>query len=477
MTEAIALLWVPFLVALCLTGIHTYLGIQVLARKIIFVDLAMAQIAALGATVAFMLGHPVSSGGSYAWSLAFTLAAAMLLAFSRRWSGRVSQEAFIGVIYVVAAAAVFLLVEKAPQGTEHIKQVLTGNILTTGADDLLAVVPLYLVVAFALWSMQARAASSGEGWRRWLWDFLFYACFGVVVTSSVALAGVLLVFSFLIVPAMIGVLYANRADYQLWIGWVVGAAASMGGLIASYAWDLPTGSAMVCVFGVVLALAGLVRPALRGDHKQSRQVRRVARMVVGSLLIVSGTWLMLAPRADQPLFDVAEYAVPGVRAVYMNSRELVGYRDADLYSKRYRDDAARLNEREVTSRSQGPVIDDMEVRRISSFLQSYNEMMKGEEFVKREIRGRARDRMRWIAGADNHPSRSSARALAQGAFPGYAARAGGSEKKQLGKRRTKARTNRAFVVRLAAIPYRCCDSVLRRAVDMRTANPERPEPS
>jgi len=302
------------------------------------------------------------------------------------------------LIYVVAAAAVFLLVEKAPQGTEHIKQVLTGNILTTGADDLLAVVPLYLVVGFALWSIRVHSATPAAGWRGWLWDFLFYACFGVVVTSSVALAGVLLVFSFLIIPAMIGVLFADRLVHQLWIGWSVGAVASLTGLLASYAWDLPTGSALVCVFGGTLALAGVAWPAVRSGAEGTRGLTRIACTVVGALLIASGTWLMIAPRADQPLFDVVEYALPGSRAVYMNSRELVEYRDADLYSKRYRDDAKRLNEREVASRWQGRVIDDLEVRRISSFLQSYNEMRKGEEFVKREVRSRARDRTRWIAG-------------------------------------------------------------------------------
>src|SRR5215207_8540799 len=132
MTDAYALLWLPFVVSVVLVAIHSYLGLQVLARNIVFVDLALAQIAALGATVAFMLGHPVSSPGSYAWSLLSTLAAAVLLASTRTWSARVPQEALIGVIYVVAAAAAFLLVDKAPQGTEHIKQILTGNILTTG---------------------------------------------------------------------------------------------------------------------------------------------------------------------------------------------------------------------------------------------------------------------------------------------------------------------------------------------------------
>lgn len=398
MSDALALLWLPFLVSLILVGIHAYLGLQVLARKIIFVDLALAQIAALGATVAFMLGHPVSSAGSYAYSLIFTLAAAILLAATRTWSGRIPQEALIGVIYVVAAAAAFLLVEKAPQGTEHIKQVLTGNILTTGADDLLAVVPLYIVIGLLLWAARARLTDPGEGWRGWLWDFFFYACFGVVVTSSVALVGVLLVFSFLIIPAAIGVLYADGVGRQLAIGWVVGVAASLAGLVVSYAWDFPTGSAMVCVFGATLALAGFAWPIVRGGRQKLGQAVRAVRAGVAALFVLSGAWLMIAPRADQPLLDSVEYAVPGVGVSYMNESELEVYRDADHYAKRYQRDAERLNEKEVRSRWQGEALDDQQVRRISSFLQSYNEMRKGEEFVKREMRARARERIRWLAG-------------------------------------------------------------------------------
>ncbi|HXF65068.1 MAG TPA: metal ABC transporter permease [Burkholderiales bacterium] len=399
MTEAFNLLWLPFLTALVLTGIHAYLGLQVLARNIIFVDLALAQIAALGATVAFMLGHPVSSAGSYAYSLIFTLAAAMLLAATRTWSGRIPQEALIGVIYVVAAAAAFLLVEKAPQGTEHIKQVLTGNILTTGLEELAAVVPLYLVIGLLLWAARARLADPGGGWRGWLWDFLFYACFGVVVTSSVALAGVLLVFSFLIIPAAIGVLYAEGIGRQLAIGWVVGTAASLAGLLVSYVWDLPTGSAMVCVFGATLALAGLAWPIAFGGRHKLEQAARVLRAGATALLVLSGAWLMIAPRADQPLLDSVEYAMPGVRTLYLNERELELYREAERDAERYRREAERLNEKEARSRWQGEALTDTELRRISSFLQSYNEMRKGEEFVKREVRSRARERTRWVTGA------------------------------------------------------------------------------
>ena len=396
MADALALLWLPFLVAIVLVGIHTYLGLQVLARNIVFVDLALAQIAALGATVAFMLGHPVSSAGSYAYSLLFTLVAATLLAATRGWSVRVPQEALIGIIYVVAAAAAFLLVDKAPQGTEHIKQVLTGNILTTGASELAIVAPLYAAVGTALWAARKRLARPGTGWTGWLWDFFFYASFGVVVTSSVALAGVLLVFSFLIIPAAIGMLYANGIS-QLFIGWSVGVAASALGLVASYAWDLPTGSTMVCAFGAVLAIAALLKP-LREADKRIRAARS-SRAALGFLLAASGLWLASAPRADQPLLDSAEYAVPGLRGLYLTHGEREIYRDAEQHAERYRSEADRLNEKEAKSRWQGEGISDYDVRRISSFLQSYNEMRKGEEFVKREVRARARERIRWAGGA------------------------------------------------------------------------------
>jgi zinc/manganese transport system permease protein len=398
MADALNLLWLPFLVSLVLVGIHTYMGLQVLARNIIFVDLALAQIAALGATVGFMLGHPVNSAGSYGYSLLFTCGAAVLLAATRHWSGRIPQEALIGVIYVVAAAAAFLLVDKAPQGTEHIKQVLTGNILTSGADELLWVMPVYAVIGAALWAARARLAHAGAGWRGWCWDFFFYASFGVIVTSSVALAGVLLVFSFLIVPAAIGVLYAEGVGRQLTIGWVAGIVASITGLAASYLWDLPTGSAMVCAFGAMLVLAGLAWPVLNGSGDTARKLLRAARAGIAVLLVLSGAWIANAPRADQPLLDSAEAAAPALRVLYMNPRELETWRDADEYAKRYGRHAEQLNAREAKSRWQGDALSETEVRRISSFLKSYNEMRKGEEFVKQEVRARARDRARWAIG-------------------------------------------------------------------------------
>jgi len=393
MNDALALLWLPFAASIVLVGIHAYFGLRVIARGVIFVDLALAQIAALGATVAFMLGHAAQSQATLAWSLGFTLLAALLLASTRGLSARIPQEALIGVIYVVAAAASFLLVDKAPQGTEHIKQILTGNILTVGPGELLAIAPLYAAIGFLHWLTRARSAAGTSGRSGWAWDFFFFATFGVVVTSSVALAGVLLVFSFLIIPAAIGVLYADRPFVQLVIGWIAGAAASLAGLAASYAWDLPTGATMVCAFGVALACASVLRP-LRSIAKL-RAAASALRAILALCLAASGMWLALAPRADQPLLDSIESFAPALRASYLSDIERATYDEADVYSDRHRRQIERLNAMESASRWQGRELDDFEVRRISSFLQSYGEMRKGEEFVKREVRARARERTRW----------------------------------------------------------------------------------
>jgi zinc/manganese transport system permease protein len=397
MTDAIALLWPPFLVALCLIGIHTYFGIQVLARNVIFVDLALAQIAALGTTMAFMLGHPAQGSATYLYSLAFTLLAAFLLAFTRNWSRRIPQEALIGVIYVVAAAAAILLIDRAPQGAEHLKQILTGNILITGMAEVAAIAPIYLAIGVVHWLLRDRLAPSSKG--SWLWEFVFYATFGVVVTSSVALAGVLLVFSFLIMPAAVGVLFADTLRRQLAIGWAVGTLASAVGLAVSYGGDLPTGAAMVCTFGATLALAGLIYPFRLGLSGASlRRAALVARWCVALVLLASALLLMAVPRADHPVLDSVEHLFPSVRQAYFTEGEAATYQEAVAFAERYRREADRLNELETRSRAEDQPLDDLLVRRISSFIKSYTEMRKGEEFVQREVRSRARERIRWLAG-------------------------------------------------------------------------------
>lgn len=396
MTDLLALLGPPLLVAIVLVGIHAYFGIQVLARGVIFVDLALAQIAALGATVAFMLGHAPQSTAAYGYSLGFTMLAAVLLALTRTWAGRIPQEALIGVIYVVAAAAAILLIDRAPQGAEHLKQIFTGNILTTGTEDLLVLVPLYAAIGSLHWLLRRRLGGDAS----LPWEFMFYASFGVVVTSSVALAGVLLVFSFLIVPAAIGVLHAQTIGRQLLIGWIAGALTSAAGLAASFTFDLPTGAAMVCAFGIALAVAGLAWYWRRaGARVAARRTADTVRWSLAIIMALSGFWWLVAPRADQPLVDVAEAALPSLRHLYLSEIETETYDDARRYDERYRLEAERLNELETRNRAEGARLDDTTIRRMSSFLKSYGEMRKGEQFVMGEVRARARERWRWVAAA------------------------------------------------------------------------------
>jgi zinc/manganese transport system permease protein len=391
MIEPLLFLWPAFLVAVCLVGIHVYFGIQVLARQVIFVDLALAQIAALGATVAFMLGHPAQSAATYGYSLGFTLLAAVLLAFTRAWGTRVPQEALIGVIYVVAAAAAILLIDRAPQGAEHLKQILTGNILTSGSNEIALIVPLYAAVGLLHWLLRRQLVGTGI-----VWEFVFYASFGLVVTSSVAIAGVLLVFSFLIVPAAIGVMFASSPLRQLAIGWITGTLTSAAGLAASFILDLPTGAAMVCAFGLALAVAGLLYPVLRGDRNKSLRVAiATVRWCAAVLLAGAAVQLALAPRADQPLLDAIEYAIPSLRTLYFSRSEAVTWAEASETAERHRIEAERLNDLEKRNRSEGEALDDFIIARMSSFLKSYGEMRKGEQFVMGEVRARARERVRW----------------------------------------------------------------------------------
>ena len=225
--DLFALLWAPFLMCLVLTGIHAYLGVHVLAREVVFVDIALAQIAALGATAAFLLGFDLDTWPSYACGLGATILGALVLAVTRTRERHVSQEAVIGVVYAVSAAAAVLLADRAPHGVEHVRAMLVGNLLAVQPADVVQVAALYAAVGVLHWlcrrpffliSTDADTAFA-EGWRvRW-WDFVFYASFGVVVTSSVRIGGVLLVFSYLIVPALAGVALGRSVRAKLMIGW------------------------------------------------------------------------------------------------------------------------------------------------------------------------------------------------------------------------------------------------------------------
>src|SRR5467141_1543845 len=258
--EILPFLLAPFVASLILTGIHAYLGVHVVERGVIFVDLALAQIAALGATVAVVVGMDPHGRAAYWISLAFTFLGAGIFAFARSSRGHIPQEAFIGIAYAVASATAILLMSKATGETEHLKDMLVGNILAVSWAEVKKTALLYGAVGifhyifrkkFLLISMNhAKAEQTGLNVR--FWDFLFYASFGFVVTSSVAIAGVLLVFCYLIVPSVGAMLFADRIGARLAIGWTMGTLVSALGVYFSVLFDLPTGAAIVCTFGAVL---------------------------------------------------------------------------------------------------------------------------------------------------------------------------------------------------------------------------------
>ena len=271
--EILSFLLLPFLTGLVLTGIHAYLGVHVVERGVIFVDLSLAQIAALGTTVAFLNGYDLHSGVSYFWSLGFTIVGAAIFALTRvHRETRIPQEAIIGIVYSVSAAAAILVMSKAPQETEHLKDMLVGNILAVNTYTVVKTAVLYALVGlfhfifrekFLKISLNAHNGAADSIPNVKLWDFLFYTSFGFVVTSSVAIAGVLLVFSYLIVPSVAAMLFSYSIGKRLAIGWTMGALVTAIGILLSFRLDLPTGATIVCTFGLALLLMSGVWAMIR----------------------------------------------------------------------------------------------------------------------------------------------------------------------------------------------------------------------
>jgi zinc/manganese transport system permease protein len=275
--EILPFLIAPFLASLILTGIHAYLGVHVVERGVIFVDLALAQIAALGATIAILAGMDVHGGGSYWLSLAFTFLGAGIFALARTSKGNIPQEAFIGIAYAVASAAAILAMSKATGETEHLKDMLVGNILAVSYKEVEKTALLYGVIGLFHYVFRKKfllistnlAEAERQGVNIRLWDFLFYASFGFVVTSSVAIAGVLLVFCYLIVPSVGAMLFSGKIGKRLAIGWTMGTIVSALGIYLSVQLDLPTGAAIVCTFGLVLVLMFLAQFLVGLIHRTS----------------------------------------------------------------------------------------------------------------------------------------------------------------------------------------------------------------
>lgn len=256
----------PAVACLLLPGLLVYLGLHVVRRGIIFIDIAMAQMASLGICVAVLLRLDLESPATFAIALGFTLLGAAIFSFTGKRESKVPQEAVIGIAYVVAAATAVLLLSRAAEGDEEIKNMLVGNILLVTPGEVWKCFALFILVGMFHFAFRRRFllvsfdrdAAYRQGWKVRLWDFLFYASFGFVVTSFVRIAGVLLIFTYLIVPAVCGISLAANLRNRMLIGWLLSLLGGIGGLFISFYSDLPSGAAIVCVFGAVLVLVSVV---------------------------------------------------------------------------------------------------------------------------------------------------------------------------------------------------------------------------
>ncbi len=279
-----------FFECLILVGIHSYLGLHVIKRKVIFVDLALAQVAALGTTVGFLFGIMPGTTGAYWFSLGFAMIGAAIFSLSRFRNEKIPQEAVIGLVYALAAAISILVIDKAPHGAEHIKELLTGSILWVKWTTILHAAIVYAAVGlfhfifrdkFLLISNHPEKAYE-QGISVRFWDFLFYVTFGIVITHSVGTAGVLLVFVFLVVPAITSIMITDVLWKQLVIGWSMGLIVSVAGLYISYVADLPSGPTVVAFYGAVLLIVALTLYVIKSPSK----IKTLIRIAVGILVTI-----------------------------------------------------------------------------------------------------------------------------------------------------------------------------------------------
>ncbi len=293
----------PFVECLILVGIHSYLGIHVLKRRVIFVDLSLAQIAALGTTVGILFGiYNTESTASFVISMGFTFLGAAVFALSRLKDDRVPQEAVIGLVYAITAAVAVLVIEKT-KGVEHLMNIMHGRLLWVQWSEVITAAIAYSFIGAVHWFFRKpfmlisedpeKAYASGMNVR--MWDFFFYLTFGFVITFSVKVAGVLLVFVFLVAPAIMAFIITDKVSHQLIIGWLTGTVVTVAGLWGSWTMDLPSGPTVVTFYGVVLVLVAVGTYLFKAQKKGTA----FAHVGLGILLVLGlaamtnsgGKWL------------------------------------------------------------------------------------------------------------------------------------------------------------------------------------------
>jgi len=303
-----SMLW-PLIACLILTGIHVYLGVHVIARKVIFVDLALAQIAALGTVIGVLLGYEVGRDitALYLYSLAFTIFGAFIFSATRMRSEKVPHEAVIGIVYAVTFAATIIVLSQSALGPQELDHIIKGELLWVQPFAVMKTAGIYALVGlfhfvfrkkFMAISLDPEAAEAA-GINVRLWDFLFYMSFGFVITSSVAIAGVFLVFSYLVIPSVGAMLFTDKLSRRLALGWIGSALISFIGVKLSWSTGLPTSPLIVVLFAAALIGSGGFR-YWRLEPDKLRALRNTAGSLLVAALFVAGVFVF-RHRSEEPL--------------------------------------------------------------------------------------------------------------------------------------------------------------------------------
>lgn len=256
---ALMFLAAPAALAFLLVGIHAYLGLHVLERDVIFVDIGLSQVAALGGAISLFFTSENSSK-SVLFSLGCCLFVAFALALLRRIEKKISQEALIGMTFALASGLLIIVADRLPHGAEHIQQALVGNILFVTWPQVRITAEIYAAIGLIHWIFRDQfwACSRGDAPSFW-WDFLFYVLFAIVITFSTHHAGVLVVFSILVAPAALSSRFFSTAGARLIAAWIFGLAGVLLAFVFSYKLDFPAGAAIVSAltagFFAILAAA------------------------------------------------------------------------------------------------------------------------------------------------------------------------------------------------------------------------------
>jgi zinc/manganese transport system permease protein len=391
------LLW-PFIAGLVLTVIHAYFGLHVLARGVIFVDLSLAQVAALGLTIAILAGHPVHSEAGYWYALLFAVGGAVLFAIARPYEQALPQEALIGIVYAVSTALGVIVLDRAPLGAEHIKQLLIGSIITVSRQDVGVLALIYTSIGalhFLCRRQLMEASFQGQAdaarGAAFAWDIVFYVSFALVVTSSVRVAGVLLVFSYLIVPAVLARLLASEFAPRLLLACGLGSLLTGVGLYASWTWDLPTGPAIVSTFGAAVALVVLGRAA-------TRLTRRRLAVAASGAAVFTAVPLVSFPHLEQPWLDALEDVAPVFATAFLDSGERQLRAEVIESIGRARAELTRLRALDQDVRWGKEAMDAERAERLRQYLAGKSEISAGDQLVLRHLRGKARERQRLALG-------------------------------------------------------------------------------